>query len=221
MAELRKLPLFPLNTVLFPGITLPLHIFEPRYRVMVKRCLRLNQPFGVVLIREGQEVGGDAVPHLVGTSAYITHVQPLDDGRMNIQAVGHQRFRVQRFEQEKPFFVAWVETYPLQANASREVSRLAEQIRQALEDYVEVLLEATDVDLPPSKLPDDNMALANLVASTLPLPVEEKQDLLASSDLESMLATEWGLIRREFMLLRYMVQHPPAIEDPDMPFSLN
>lgn len=221
MAELRKLSLFPLNTVLFPGITLPLHIFEPRYRVMINRCLKLNQPFGVVLIREGQEVGGDAIPYAIGTSAYITHVQPLDGGRMNIQAVGHQRFRVERIEQSKPFLVAWVEAYPLATSSPTETNRLARHIRQALENYVEVLLEATETDLPPSSLPDDNMALANLAASTLPLPAEEKQDLLSAPDLASMLNVEWRLIRRELMLLQYMVSHPPAIEDPDMPFSLN
>src|SRR5690606_41265145 len=115
MTELYSLPLFPLNTVLFPGMTLPLHIFEPRYRVMIKRCLKLNRPFGVVLIRVGNEVGGSAVPHDIGTSAYITHAQPLDNVRINIQTLGYKRFRLVTIEQDKPSPVALRAGYPFGA----------------------------------------------------------------------------------------------------------
>ena len=65
------LPLFPLNTVLFPGMVLPLHIFEERYKLMINHCLEEERPFGVLLIREGKEVGSGAVPYQVGTTTMI------------------------------------------------------------------------------------------------------------------------------------------------------
>src|SRR3954453_11337770 len=89
----EEIPLFPLNTVLFPGMPLPLHIFEPRYREMIGACVRDERPFGVVLIKEGREVGEAAMPFEVGTLAKIVGVERLDDGRMNVVTVGTDRFR--------------------------------------------------------------------------------------------------------------------------------
>ncbi len=86
MAEL--LPLFPLTTVLFPEMLLPLHIFEPRYRLLVRRCMDEDRPFGVVLIRSGQEVGATAEPHGIGTEAKIMAFSPLSDGRSYIVVRG-------------------------------------------------------------------------------------------------------------------------------------
>ena len=74
MESMTELPLFPLNVVLFPGMVLPLHIFEPRYREMVNYCLDEKKPFGVVLLREGEERGGPAIPYQVGTAARIMRV---------------------------------------------------------------------------------------------------------------------------------------------------
>ena len=84
-----ELPLFPLHTVLFPGMPLALHVFEPRYLQMVGECMRTRQPFGVVLIREGQEVG-DPTAELfpVGCTAEIAQLQPLEDGRLQLLVIG-------------------------------------------------------------------------------------------------------------------------------------
>ena len=90
----RQIPLFPLQTVLFPGGFLPLHIFEPRYRTMIKFCLEHEAEFGVVLIKEGEEVGEAATPYDIGTAARILHVENLDDGRMNIISAGEYRFQI-------------------------------------------------------------------------------------------------------------------------------
>src|SRR5688500_12618252 len=92
--EQRMLPLFPLGVVLFPGMALPLHVFEERYRLMMGACLEGDQSFGVTLIKEGQEVGDPAIPFDVGTMARIAKLQRLPDGRMNLIAVGVQRFRI-------------------------------------------------------------------------------------------------------------------------------
>ncbi|MCI0849057.1 MAG: LON peptidase substrate-binding domain-containing protein, partial [Chloroflexi bacterium] len=88
---LTTLPLFPLNLVLFPGMDLPLHIFEQRYRDMIGECLDKDAPFGVVLIKEGVEVGDPADPERIGTSTRILSSEILDQGRMNILTRGERR----------------------------------------------------------------------------------------------------------------------------------
>ena len=108
--DLTELPLFPLNNVvLFPGMKLPLHIFEERYKEMIGRCSETDSPFGVLLIKEGQEVGETAEPFTVGATARIAEVQRLDDGRMNILTQGEQRFRVVEIIQEIPYLVGLVQ----------------------------------------------------------------------------------------------------------------
>ena len=89
--DLIELPLFPLNVVLFPGMSLPLHIFEERYKAMIGACSEHDTPFGVLLIKEGQEVGDPAEPFQVGTTARITEVQQLEDGRMIMKDMAHKK----------------------------------------------------------------------------------------------------------------------------------
>ncbi|MCH8066930.1 MAG: LON peptidase substrate-binding domain-containing protein, partial [Chloroflexi bacterium] len=99
---MERLPLFPLDTVLFPKQVLPLHIFEERYKTMIGRCIEEGAPFGVVLIRSGNQVGGDAVPHDVGTTARIARVQRLPDGKINLITLGRDRFRVLSLDRSEP-----------------------------------------------------------------------------------------------------------------------
>ncbi|MBM3459217.1 MAG: ATP-dependent protease, partial [Armatimonadetes bacterium] len=101
--ETQRIPLFPLNVVLFPGMALPLHIFEPLYRQMIRRCLDGDQRFGVCLIRSGPEVGGPADPHSVGSLCQIAHVHALEDGRMNLLVVGVSRFQVVRLYHDEAY----------------------------------------------------------------------------------------------------------------------
>lgn len=107
-----RLRLFPLQTVLFPGMELPLQVFEDRYRTLVAECLETSEPFGVVLIREGAEVGGPAVPHAVGCTARLVRVAPTRDGRLSVLAVGVRRFRVVQLYDDRPYLSADVE-YPV------------------------------------------------------------------------------------------------------------
>ena len=93
-SDIVELPLFPLNVVLFPGMRMPLHIFEERYKTMIGQCVEREQPFGVVLIKEGKEVGDPAEPFRTGTSARITRVARLEEGRMNIVTHGERRFEL-------------------------------------------------------------------------------------------------------------------------------
>ena len=105
----RRLPLFPLNTVLFPGASLPLQIFEERYKLMLRECMESDSKFGVSLIREGTEVGGPALPHEVGTVAHLVQVSRIEGDRFFVAAVGQRRFRVSEITQWTPFVAAEVE----------------------------------------------------------------------------------------------------------------
>src|SRR5690242_121607 len=107
--NVMKLPLFPLHTVLFPGMSLPLHIFEPRYRTMINECLSSGAPFGIVLISSGREVGEPAVPHTVGTTAHISGAERLPDGRLNIEVVGQQRFQIIELHQDQSYLTGTIE----------------------------------------------------------------------------------------------------------------
>ena len=101
--DLVELPLFPLNLVLFPGMRLPLHIFEERYKTMIGECIDSNSPFGVLLIKEGAEAGGTAEPFRVGTTARITQNTQLDGGRLNILTIGEKRFQLIEIIKTTPF----------------------------------------------------------------------------------------------------------------------
>jgi len=104
-----ELPLFPLKTVLFPNMSLPIHVFENRYKTMIGSCIEESRDFGVVLIKSGAEVGATAVPHEIGTTAHITDVARLDDGQMYIATLGVKRFRILALKQEIPYLLGEVQ----------------------------------------------------------------------------------------------------------------
>jgi len=110
--ESRELPLFPLNTVLFPSLPLPLHIFEERYKLMIGTCAVTDNLFGVCLIKEGVEVGGSAEPFEIGTVARIAEIERMPDGRMNLMTFGTDRFRLLEIKQREPYLMGQVEIMP-------------------------------------------------------------------------------------------------------------
>lgn len=130
---MTQLRLFPLQTVLFPSMPLPLQVFEERYRLLISECLATQEPFGVVLIREGHEVGGSAVPYDMGTTARIEHVQPVDGVRLAVQSRGEQRFRITQLHHDRAYLSADVE-YPVD-----EVSEVPPSLLQEVsEAYVQL-----------------------------------------------------------------------------------
>jgi uncharacterized protein len=159
-AELRDLPLFPLNVVLFPGMALPLHVFEPRYREMIGRCLESDEGFGVVLIQEGQEVGEPAVPFEVGTVAQIASVERLPDGRMNLVTVGTRRFRCVEHLQIVPHRVARVQWLDDEQPPSADCTALATEVRGAVEEYLHAVYTLADQPRRGIEFPDDPVALS-------------------------------------------------------------
>jgi uncharacterized protein len=191
---METLPLFPLNTVLFPGQLLPLHIFEPRYRQMIGECIQHGQAFGVTLIRSGEEVGETAEPYLVGTTAHIVQVESEADGRMNILCVGKARFRIVQLLRDKPYLSSHVELWPWEPyqEGSADVGR----IRRQLDRYLRTLTEAADGKLELS-LPDEPAALAHIAASVLQVEPSEKQRLLTTPSIGVMLIDVAGLLQRE------------------------
>jgi uncharacterized protein len=202
-----ELPLFPLNdVVLFPQMVLPLHIFELRYREMINRCIREDAPFGVLLVDEGHEVGGEATPHLIGTTARIARVEQLDDGRMNIVAVGGQRFRVLELHHHHSYLTGTVEPFPLLGGASEVATELADKLRPRLHDYVELLGKASSQQLKLDRLPDDAKMLALVVAIALQVSSADRQSLLSLPSVPAVLARQLHLLSREMLLLQYMVE---------------
>jgi Lon protease-like protein len=223
MAQLSELPLFPLGTVLFPGMVLPLHIFEERYRIMIQRCINTNSPFGVVLIREGSEVGGGNTTIFdIGTTAHITQVDTLGDGRMNIATLGVQRFRIHQVEEAKaPYLVGMVEEYPFSETNTPTTQQEAHHLAPILGHYLEAIAALSNSTITLDQIPEDATTLAFLTAIILRAPMEEKQNLLSMTSLRELLREERKLLLRESHLLRLMTKSAPRWREENSPFSPN
>jgi Lon protease-like protein len=202
--ETQDLSLFPLSAVLFPGMKLPLHIFEQRYRLMIGRCLEEEQDFGVLMARSSPGPGGVTTAYTVGTSARITHVRRLEDGRMNILTTGVERFRVLQLMQAEPYIIGRIEPFPLEGEESPGVRRLAHRTGQRFVRYLrlvnEVLGSTIDLDIAPR----DSSSLAYLIAMAMDIALEEKQELLSIPGISALLAREATLLNREEVLLNRM-----------------
>jgi Lon protease-like protein len=201
-----ELPLFPLNTVLFPGMPLPLHIFEERYKQMIGECLEGDRLFGVVLIRNGSEALGPlAEPHTVGCTARIMEVEPLEEGRMQITTVGEQRFRILSLIYDLPYLVGMVEFHPIVVESPEELISAADKLTPKVRQYINLLKQIEAVDLDPDSLPQDPVMLGHLAPVLLQMPPIEKQDLLISeSALELLLSTN-RIYSREIAFLRAII----------------
>jgi Lon protease-like protein len=172
-AQLTELPLFPLNTVLFPGGRLPLRIFEQRYMDMAKACLRDGTPFGVCLIREGREVGAPAIPAAVGTLARIASWDMPQLGVLQITALGEQRFRIlERHVQPDGLARASIEMMDEESDSAVPASCSA--CVKLLERVIEQ--QAGLLELP-HRL-DSATWVSSRLAELLPLPLPAKQELL-------------------------------------------
>ncbi len=216
--DMETLPLFPLNTVLFPGQLLPLHIFEPRYRQMIGECIQHGRAFGVVLIRSGEEVGAAAEPHDVGTTAHIVQVESEADDRMNILCVGKARFRIARLFHDKPYLYGQVELWPWEPYLAGKADLV--RIRRHLDRYLHMLAEMADSKLDVN-LPDDPAALANIAASVLQVELSEKQRLLTTPSINAMLIDVADLLQRELRAWQIVQASRQLSPDETSSFSLN
>jgi Lon protease-like protein len=215
-----ELPLFPLNLVLFPGMPLTLHIFEERYKVMIGRCLKQELPFGVVLIREGKEVGGKATPHTVGCTARIAHTQPLEAGKMNLVAVGEHRFQVVSLHEEEPYLSGMVETLPPVSGALRAKDRRLAFLNGLVRRYMQAMAEISE-SISSGDMPDKPLELVYLAAALLQIPMPGKQLLLEIDQSEELLSTMVEHYRYETPLMEWLRVHRPNDLDEPGSFSLN
>jgi Lon protease-like protein len=180
-----RLPLFPLQAVLFPESTLPLHIFEPRYREMIGRCLEHDESFGICLILEGEEVGMATIPHRIGTEARIIASQRYRDGRYDIVVEGHRRFEILSLDRARPYLRASVRFLDERegvedAGLPEAVAKLFEGVLESLELSGQAVIDETWKDL-------DARSLAYKVASSLPTDEDVKQEILEIPDTASRL----------------------------------
>ncbi|HEY1013885.1 MAG TPA: LON peptidase substrate-binding domain-containing protein [Herpetosiphonaceae bacterium] len=208
---MQQLPLFPLNTVLFPGAQLPLHVFEPRYRLMIGRCIEEQKPFGVVLIREGVEVGGTSIPHLVGTIASIENAYRLADGRMYIISLGQRRFRINYPLSNDPYLVAMVS---LLDDEHGDPAQAAE-VLAIYDEHRRKLMAATGMKAEPLDLPSTPLELGYALADRMQVAMPVKQRWLESSVGERLRAIG-GALRTEMQLLPPL---PPNLPDREPPFD--
>ncbi len=203
-----RLPLFPLGTVLFPGMLLPLHVFEERYRQLVRDLLvapHESRAFGVVAIREGREVGADGVRalHGVGCVARLRRVEPYDDGRFDVVTSGSQRFRLVALDDSRPYLQG-------------DVELLGEPDGERAADLAPGSRRPTPTTGRRSGLrrrssADDARALSYSVAAGAVLDLTDKQRLLEVPDTASRLPPSWLLLRRETTLLG-VLPSLPAVE---------
>jgi Lon protease-like protein len=221
----RVLPLFPLGTVLFPGLVLPLHVFEERYRELVRDLLELpeeQRQFGVIAIREGHEVGSDGTKALydVGCTAQVRQLESYPDGRYDLVTVGTRLFRLHELRTDRSYFTGEVEWLDDALGDAAEAQVLDAAVRVAFADYLTALGEASNQQIQAPDLPDDPLVMSHLVAATVLLDLPDRQDLLEQPDGRTRLRRELSVLRRETGFLRTLTA-APAPELSRSPVSLN
>lgn len=201
MSNVRRLPLFPLNTVLFPNASLPLQIFEDRYKLMLRECMDSDSKFGVVLIREGPEVGGPAEPHQVGTVAHIVQVNRIDGGRFFVSAIGQERFRVVEITQRTPFVAADVELLD-EENSEPASAELIEEATEAFSAYAQYSIGASGGWVSRTRVPSDPAALSYHIAGSMQMDLSDKQSLLEQETASGRLRAEVDMLKRDSAALQ-------------------
>ena len=204
LGELVRIPLFPLNVVLFPGMPMPLHIFEERYKSMIGECLERGEHFGILLIKEGLEVGDPAEPVRIGTTARITQSERLEEGRLNIMTRGERRFEVVDIYQRVPHVAA--EIRYMEEDAGEDPSGVIAEISPEYAEFLRMLTALTGGWTAQPDIPEEAVELSFSVASALvtsiPLPTDIKQQLLESSTAKERLERLVPLVKRGNEALR-------------------
>ncbi len=223
----EMLPLFPLGAVLYPGMLLPLHIFEERYRQLVRDLLDGPEPrrFGVIAIRKGRETGIDGVSGLrslyeIGCTATVRRVERHDDGRFDIVTVGTQRFRLRGLDETRPYLRGEVEMLADEAIDPAVAEPAARVIQAAFREYLDALTEWGGATVRLEDLPDEPILLSFIVAAAMVIDLPQRQALLAEPDALRRLALERALLSRETAMLRTTISRPA----PDLrhaPYSPN
>ncbi|HXC84754.1 MAG TPA: LON peptidase substrate-binding domain-containing protein [Trebonia sp.] len=212
----ETLPMFPLTTVLFPGMRLPLHIFEQRYRQLVRDLLDQTEPrrFGVIAIRKGRETGADGVTalHEVGCVATVRQVKPLDDGQYDLVVVGTERFRLLALDRSLTYFQGEIESLTEEVSQAQDGARIAalaaQRVQVAFRAYLNALADRGGGVITVADLPDEPLLLSYIVAAAMIIDLPERQALLAAPDGLARLRAERSLLAREIGMLRATTSRP-------------
>jgi uncharacterized protein len=220
----EMLPLFPLGAVLYPGMLLPLHIFEERYRQLVRDLLERPEPrrFGVIAIRKGRETGVAGVHLLyeIGCTATLRRVQEYEDGRYDLVTVGTQRFRLLGLDQTLPYFRGDIELLADDVVDPEAAAPVVTAVQAAFRSYLDALTERGGAVVKVEDLPDEPALLSFLVAASMIIDLPERQGLLAEPDTVRRMNVERALLWRETGMLRTTTTRPA----PDLryePYSPN
>ena len=206
--------MFPLGTVLFPGVSVPLHVFEDRYRAMVHHLLRIPDPvdrvFGSVAIREGYEIGehGNQSLYRVGCRIRMTEVESHPDGTFDLVGVGIDRIALDRLDTRGPYPVGHVTARPDAADPVAE--DVVERARVMFTAYRSALAQVRG-DLLPAELPQDPTYLSWTLAALTPLPMPDRQSLLEAEDAGARLLLATDLLRAELRAMN-VIPSLPATE---------
>jgi uncharacterized protein len=216
----ETIPLFPLGTVLYPGLLLPLHIFEERYRDLVRDLVDGPEPrrFGVIAIRMGRETGIDGVSALyeVGCAATLRRVEQFEDGRYDIITVGTERFRlVSELDESRPYLRGEVDWLPEDTGDEAAAAVAVAGVQAAFRTYLDALTKQGTTQLSVPDLPGDPLLLSYLVAASVVADVPERQALLAQPDAVTRLEAERALLARETSMIGSLTARPA----PDLRYS--
>lgn len=200
-------PLFPLHTVLFPGGILPLKVFEPRYVDMVRDCMKQETPFGIVLIKSGQEVGPAAVPEVIGCLAHIAHWDMVTLGVLLLRTRGGERFRILE-TRELPDHRLEARIEMMRADSAAPITDTHLSCAKALKIVIDDInakgkAEQGAAFESPFALPaqlDDTGWVANRWCEILPIPLKARQKLLELDDAQSRLAVVHQYLRQHEIL---------------------
>lgn len=202
----RRLRLFPLNAVLFPGAVLNLHVFEPRYKQLINECLESGEGFGVALIAEGAEAGDpNVMPHDIGSVAEIVDVQPLPFGRYFISTIGRERFRIEQIVSREPYLVVEAETVEEDDAEDEEADDLLFAVRDLFEQYLNIIVEFSGQETS-VELPADAQGTSFLVGDSLQVAEAVKQRLLELNDTKTRLRAERDFLERLLPQLRRLLE---------------
>jgi uncharacterized protein len=213
----EQLPIFPLSTVVFPGVTVPLHVFEDRYRALVHHLLTIPDKslrlFGIVAIREGYEVGrhGAQSVHRVGCVVQMTSVDPYPDGRFDIEVVGRQRLRLDGLDTSGPYLVGDVETVSGDRLSSRETEHANAEAARTLATFEEYRRRLSDLrgdDVLGGEIPHDPEYLSYSLAATCLLTLRERQALLEADTSLDRLVTLRHALHEEMRAMRAIPSLP-------------
>jgi Lon protease-like protein len=208
----ETLPLFPLGTVLFPGMLLPLHIFEDRYKQLMADLLDGPEPrrLGVIAIKKGRETGVEGVSSLyeVGCTATIRETEENDDGGFGVVAVGTQRFRLKSLDESRPYLQGEVEFLAEDAGDSAAAGRAAQLAAAAFQAYLDVLTTRGLAQVSVPDLPEEPLLLSYLIAASMIIDLPDRQGLLAQPDSVSRLAAERAMLVRETTMLQTLTARP-------------